>query len=117
MHSIRRTPECVEEEAEIGACLRHRRHVVQAFAETSGLGPLDMVWCRKRTAGAFSQQERGCFHHVVGYDMVSSACAAAYFADMCANVEKVCTPHVQLECLHGEFRACAQRRGAMLCCL
>ena len=71
------------------AALTHRQRVIRKSAQTTGLGPLDLVWCRKRASGSFAEQQKDFFHHVFGYDVTSTASAAAYFADLCTRTEKV----------------------------
>jgi hypothetical protein len=98
MQSIKRTPECVEAWHVPSACLKHRQRVVSRCAAEQTLGPIDLVWSRKRAKGALGQQTRDFFHHVVGYDVVNTASAAAYFAEMCTNRETVCIASARLVC-------------------
>jgi hypothetical protein len=90
MQSIKRTPECVEGSLFPCAALKHRDKALRAANKLNGLGPVDLVWVRKRqrSGGSFGDEAKGFFHHVIGNDVSSIASAAAYFATLCAGAEK-----------------------------
>jgi hypothetical protein len=90
MSSMKRTPECVEFSDSPSTSLDHRQRVVRNTSQNTGLGPIDLVWVRKRARLSFGEQNRDFFHHVVGYDVTSTASAAAYFAGMCSAAHSVC---------------------------
>ena len=96
MHTIKATPECLEPSDVPSTCLSHRQRVIAHSAASGGLGPLDLVWCQKRAKGAFGKRLQESYHHVVGHDVINTASAAAYFADLCTSGEEVCIP-----CLSG----------------
>ena len=81
--------ECVEEDGAASAALAHRQRVVRKQAGRTGLGPIDLVWVRKTCPGSFDHRTRDFFHHVVGYDITSTASAAAYFASLCNTQPQV----------------------------
>lgn len=88
MDTIRARPECQEQHA--SSALSHRERVLQHFSTAPGLGPIDLVLCIKETKGGFGDQKTASFfHQVVGYDVCSTASLAAYFSDLCSDVEEV----------------------------
>lgn len=92
MESIKYTPECVQKsEEDDHSALAHRDRVLEHFSTAPGLGPIDLVVCRKAGKGAFGEQHASFFHQVLGHDLTSTASAAAYFAELCNSTEEVCT--------------------------
>ena len=89
MTSSKTFVECCESSDYSSVALRHRQRVVRKASRQTGLGPIDLVWVRKRCKGSFGDTTRDFFHHVIGYDVTSSASAAAYFAAMCSSQPKV----------------------------
>jgi hypothetical protein len=113
MHSIKRTPECMEGSLYSGAALKHRDRAVRVASRSNGLGPIDLVWVckRQRSGGTFGGEAKSYFHHVLGNEVTSIASAAAYFASLCAGGEKArsyarCSVYCILPC--GE---CKSRRS------
>lgn len=86
MTSIGSFVECLEGSA--SAALAHRQRVVRKHRH-AGPGPIDLVWVRKTCPGSFNDTTQDYFHHVVGYDISSTASAAAYFASLCNAQPKV----------------------------
>lgn len=88
MDTIRACPECQEQHT--SGALSHRERVLQHFSTAAGLGPIDLVLCSKETKGGFGEQKTASFfHQVVGYDVCNTASLAAYFSELCSNVEEV----------------------------
>lgn len=94
MESIKYTPECVQksEDEDDQSAVAHRDRVLEHFSTAPGLGPIDLVVCRKAGKGAFgAEQNSSFFHQVLGHDLTSTASAAAYFAELCTSTEEVCS--------------------------
>jgi hypothetical protein len=92
MESIKYTPECVQKSEDVDhSALAHRDRVLEHFSTAPGLGPIDLVVCKKAGKGAFAEQISSFFHQVHGHDLTSTASAAAYFAELCNSIEEVCT--------------------------
>jgi hypothetical protein len=91
METIKFTPECIEraDSSDGSAALSNRDRVLGHFSTAPGLGPIDLVWCRKQGKGPFSEQSSSFFHQVIGHDLTSTASAAAYFAELSRNTEEV----------------------------
>ena len=91
MESIKYTPECVQKsEEDDQSALAHRDRVLEHFSTAPGLGPIDLVVCRKIGKAAFgADQHASFFHQVLGHDLTSTASAAAYFAELCNSIEEV----------------------------
>ena len=92
MESIKYTPECVQKsEEDDQSALAHRDRVLEHFSTSPGLGPIDLVVCRKAGKDSFGPDQHGSFfHQVLGHDLTSTASAAAYFAELCNSTEEVC---------------------------
>jgi len=88
---IRDTCEFLEER--FGEAINAREQGVLPYLATyGGLGPPDLCWIRKaQLDGAGNDDERakpqGCYHFVLGLDVSSEACIAAYFGSLVAQLE------------------------------
>jgi len=92
MQSIRFTPEHVEQVQ--GDALSCRSEGLARLQHVRGAGPPDLMWLRKvvlssRGVPVEDDDLRTTFYHwLLGQDVSSAATVAAYFAELCENVER-----------------------------
>lgn len=117
---ISETREFIEER--FGEAINAREQAtLPHLSRHGGLGPPDLCWVRKATVDKHGRDDedvdpQGCYHFVLGLDVSSEACVAAYFGRLVAHLE---SPRLLSELVARFARGTSGRRriqGGIYCC-